>query len=81
MRSITLVSLSILLLSLFSCSGGGNDLERLGLKGPVKTVKELQCEATFENEQWVSSETCADYYRLINYDSEGNVMEKLRMNL
>lgn len=79
MKRFPLFTLLILLSLLFSCSGGNNDLDRSGIKGHVKSIKEIKCDPTYENEKWVASTKCAEGYRIINYDSEGNYLEIVNM--
>jgi hypothetical protein len=80
MRPISLVTLLVLLFSLFSCSGENTELDRLGLKGQVKSIKELQCDATYENDMWVASDNCSGGYRLINFDPQGYYVNILTMD-
>ena len=79
MKRFPLFTLLILLSLLFSCSGGNNDLDRSGIKGYVKSIKEIKCDPTYENEKWVASTKCAEGYRIVNYDSEGNYLEIVNM--
>ena len=58
MRHISLLTSLVLLSILFSCSGEINELDRTGLKGQVKSIKEVQCDATYENDMWVASNNC-----------------------
>lgn len=80
MKRILLLSLTVFLSLLFSCSGGHNDLDRSGLKGNVKSVKDKECDATYEGGKWVAGENCARGYRLTNFDPDGNFMSILTLN-
>ena len=71
MRPISLLTSLVLLSILFSCSGGNNELDRQGLKGQVKSIKEVQCDATYEDDMWVAADNCSGGYRVINFDPQG----------
>ena len=71
MKSLLSFPLLISLAFLVSCSGGPNDLGRNGLKGKVRTTMEFQCDATYENEQWVAGIDCENGYRAVEYDEDG----------
>ena len=71
MRPFVLLPTMALLTFLISCSDGNNELARMGLKGQVKSVKEQQCDPTYEDDMWVSSDNCTGGYRLLNFDPEG----------
>ncbi len=71
MRHISLLTSLVLLSILFSCSGEINELDRLGLKGQVKSIKEVQCDATYENDMWVASNNCSGGYQVINFNPQG----------
>ncbi|MCK5067218.1 MAG: hypothetical protein KAR16_07265 [Bacteroidales bacterium] len=74
------LSLPLILALLASCSGGSGDLARNGLKGSVKEVREFQCDPTYENELWVASSTCANGFRVVEYDAEGNYLRSLTLS-
>ncbi len=62
----------LVVISLLSaCSSGSNDLDRSGLKGKVKSVKELQFEPTYENDHWVAGKPSVYGSRMVNYDKDG----------
>lgn len=63
--------LLILLSILISCSSGSNDLDTSGIKGKVKSIKELQFEATYENEKWVAGNPSMYGGHIINYNEDG----------
>lgn len=65
---------------LVSCSGGGNELVRDGLKGSVKETREFQCNATYENDQWVAGADCANGFRVVQYDEDGNYIQSFNMS-
>ncbi len=71
MRPLSLFTLLVFFFILFSCSGETNELDRLGLKGQVKSIEEVQCDATYEDDRWVSSNNCTGGYRVINFNSQG----------
>lgn len=80
MKYIARLTLPLILSVLFSCSGGHNHLARTGLKGPVKSVKEVECKPTHEGDTWVASENCSRSYRQINYTEEGNYKDMLTLD-
>lgn len=65
------LSLLAIGLGLSSCSGKLSDLDRSGLNGDVKSIRNLQCEVTRDDGQWVAGENCARGYRLVEYSPEG----------
>jgi len=69
--------LILLLVILTSCSGRKTDLDKYGLKGKVKELKELQCDATYENEHWVASSNCEQGFRVMEFDAEGNYLRSM----
>lgn len=71
----SLVALLALLSVLSSCSSGSNDLDRSGIKGKVKSIKELQFEPTYENDRWVAGKASVYGGRLVNYDRDGLYVE------
>lgn len=80
MKSIYSLTLMLLLVFLVSCSEGSNDLDRKGLKGEVRTVREFQCNPTFEDEKWVASDDCDTGFRVVEYDSEGFYKQSFSMS-
>jgi len=80
MKSISRLSALFVLLVLASCSGEINDLERRGLKGKVKATNEFHCAATYVNKKWVASEECANVYRVVEYDEEGNYIQAISIS-
>ncbi len=81
MKSLLSFPVIILLIFLVSCSGGSNDLDRHGLKGKVMTTMEFQCDATYENEQWVAGIQCENGYRAVEYDTNGLYIKTFNMNI
>ena len=77
MRPVAIFTSLVLLFILFSCSGDNNELDRLGLKGAVKSITEVQCDATYEDDKWVASNNCMGGYRVINFDPQGNYIDIL----
>lgn len=73
--SKSIFPLLLLLSFLFSCSSESNDLDRSGIKGKVKSYKELQFEATYENDRWVAGEASMYGGRIVNFDPEGLYVE------
>ena len=55
---------------LMSCSAGKNDLSRLGLKGNIKEIREVQHEAVHRDEHWTPGKPLYNQ-RLIRYDRQG----------
>ena len=80
MKRIFLLGIPVLLVGLFSCSGGHTDLDRNALKGQVKSVKEIECEVTHENGKWVAGEHCSQNYRMTNFNPDGNFASILTLN-
>lgn len=72
-----LLPLFLLLFLMFSCSSGSNDLDRSGIKGKVKSVKELQFEATYENDHWVAGKPKMYGGSIVNYDQDGLYVESI----
>jgi hypothetical protein len=80
MKPYSSIPVVLSLAFLFSCSGGGNDLVRDGLKGKVKETREFQCNATYENEQWVAGVECDNGFRVVQYDADGNYIQSFGMS-
>lgn len=80
MKSVLIIPVMFILAFLVSCSGGSNDLDRNGLEGKVSSTSEFQCNATYVNEEWVASGECADGYRVMEYDKEGNFIQAYSMD-
>jgi len=80
MKQILLITLTVFFSFLFACSGGHKDLDRTGLKGPVKSVREVECNATHEDGKWVAGDKCSRAYRVTNYSQEGNFINILTLN-
>ena len=75
-----LLPLLLLLFLMFSCSSGSNDLASWGLKGKVKSFKELQFEATYENDHWVAGKPNRYGGRIVNFDQDGNYVERFAIS-
>jgi len=69
--------LILLLAILASCSGGKNDLDRYGLNGKVKEIRETQCDASYEDEHWFAGSDCEPGYRLMTFDEDGYYMHSM----
>lgn len=80
MRSVSSLLVMFLLALLVSCSGGSNDLDRNGLKGDVSATREFQCNATYENEEWIAGKECANGFRVVEYDTEGFYLQAYSMS-
>ncbi|MDF1575243.1 MAG: hypothetical protein P1P86_08655 [Bacteroidales bacterium] len=80
MKAVSSLSALFLAAILSSCAGNLNDLDRRGLKGKVKATNEFQCDATYENEKWVAGTDCANGYRVVEYDEEGNYIQAMSMS-
>lgn len=80
MKSLSSLFVMLVLAFLVSCSGGSNDLARNGIKGKVSSTREFQCNATYENENWVAGTECSDGFRVVEYDNEGNYIQAYSMN-
>ncbi len=66
------IPLSILMAA---CSGELNDLDRLELKGPVKSIIEKQFETTYVDGQWVAGEPLSPAFKKTLYDEDGNYVK------
>jgi hypothetical protein len=80
MKSVSSLLVLFLLALIVSCSGGSNDLERNGLKGNVRATREFQCNATYENEEWVAGIECANGFRVVEYDADGHYLQAFSMS-
>jgi len=80
MKRILILSLPALIVVLYSCSGGHSDLDRNALKGQVKSVKQMECEATHVDGKWVMGENCSRNYRVTNFNQDGNFSSILTLN-
>lgn len=80
MKSLPTLAVIFLLVLLASCSGGSNDLDRNGLKGNVKSTREFQCNATYENDTWVAGAECANGFRVVEYDADGLYIHAFSMS-
>lgn len=80
MKSLSSLIVMFLLALLVSCSGGSNDLDRNGLKGQVSATREFQCNATYENEEWVAGIECANGFRVVEYDMDGLYIHAFNMS-
>jgi hypothetical protein len=80
MKALPRLFLLLILAILVSCSGGSNDLKRYGLKGKVSSTTEFQCNATYENEEWVAGIDCANAYRVVEFDTEGLYIQSYTMS-
>lgn len=64
-----------LIIVLYSCSGDVPDLMNSGLKGPVKSFKEVRCDPTYSNDKWVAGKPLGNDYRVVHFDREGSFIE------
>jgi len=81
MKSLSGLFLMFLFVVLVSCSSGGsNDLDRNGLEGKVKSTREFQCNATYENKEWVAGIDCANGFRVKEYDENGMYIQAFSMS-
>jgi hypothetical protein len=80
MKSTLTLPVIFLLVSLVSCSGGLNDLDRGGLKGKVMSTKEFQCKPTYENSAWVAGTDCSQGFRVMEYDEKGFYIQAYSIN-
>lgn len=80
MKSFLSVPVLLLLALLVSCSGGNNDLAHNGLKGKVKETRDFQCNATYENEEWVPGIECENGFRVVQYDDSGKFIQAFNMS-
>ncbi len=76
----SILPLLLLISLLFSCSSEFNDLDRSGLKGKVKSIKEMQFESTHENDRWVAGKANMYGGRIINYDPDGLYVESFSIS-
>jgi len=77
---VSFLPLLLLFSFLVSCSSGSPDLNRSGLKGKVKSVKEMQFEATHENDHWVAGKPTIYGGRIVNYDQNGLYVESIAIS-
>jgi len=80
MKFVSNLLVIFLLAFLVSCSGGSNDLDRHGLKGKVRAIREFQCNATYENEKWVAGTECSNGFRVVEYDTDGYYIQAFSMS-
>jgi hypothetical protein len=74
-KSFALLFWSFIIL-LPSCSGGGySELKNSGLKGPVKSFREVRCDPTYSNGKWVAGKPLGNDYRVVHFDREGRFVE------
>jgi hypothetical protein len=58
-----------------ACSGGQNDLTKAGMKGKVKMIREVQCDATYQDNKWVAGKPLTGDQRVLIYDENGLFVE------
>lgn len=80
MKRNLLLGMPVFLVFLFSCSGGHSDLDRNALKGPVKSVKVVECAATHDGDKWVAAEDCSRTHRITNYTQGGQFINIMTLN-
>ena len=80
MRPFSLLTLLAFFFILFSCSGETNEWDRLNLRGQVKSIQEVQCDATYEDDMWVSSNNCSAGYQITNFNPQGQYVNILKFN-
>jgi len=79
MRS-THLPLLLLFSLLISCSSGSNDLSRSGIKGYVKSTKEQQFKATYQDDRWIAGDPSPMGVRVVNYDRDGLYVESFSLS-
>jgi len=80
MKSLSGLLVMFLLALMVSCSGESSDLDRNGLKGKIRATREFQCNATYENEEWVAGIDCANGFRVVEYDADGMYIHAFSMS-
>lgn len=80
MRPLSLLTLLVFFFILFSCSGEINEWDRLNLKGQVKSIEEVQCDATYEDDRWVSSNHCSAGRQVTNFNPQGHYISILTLD-
>jgi hypothetical protein len=80
MKPASVLFVIFLLVSLLSCSGGLNDLDRGGVKGKVMSTKEYQCRPTYENSKWIAGTDCSEGFRVMEYDEKGFYIHAFSIN-
>lgn len=80
MRPLSLLTLLAFFFILFSCSGETNEWDGLNLKGQVKSIEEVQCDATYEDDRWVPSTNCSAGYQVTNFNPQGQYINILAFN-
>jgi len=58
-----------------ACSGGNNDLTKAGLKGKIKSIREVQCDATYQGNKWIAGKPLTGDQRVLRYDPDGLFIE------
>jgi hypothetical protein len=73
--------LMAILVVMVSCSGAFNDLDKLGLKGNIKTIIEYQYGSTYQDDKWVADEENFFAQFVINYDREGKYVNMFNIGV
>ncbi len=63
-----------------SCSGDRPDLLNSGLKGPVKSFKEVRCDPTYSSGKWVAGKPLGNDFRVVHFDEEGYFLESFSID-
>jgi hypothetical protein len=77
-KSPAFLFLSIMIL-FSSCSGDSSELLNSGLKGSVKSFKEVRCDPTHTNGKWIAGKPLVNDYRVVHFDRDGLFQESFSL--
>lgn len=77
---MAILPLVVVPLLFISCSSGNNDLEKEGIKGRLKSYKELNFIPTYENDKWVAGDPSRFGGRILDYDRDGFFLGSYNIN-
>ena len=80
MFRIPALLLPVIFILATSCSGDRTDLINSGLKGPVKSFKEVRCDPTYSSGKWVAGKPLVNDFRVVHFDREGNFTESFSID-
>lgn len=81
MRKLLNFLILIALSFIVSCSGKLSDSGRSGVKGRVKSIKEIRCEPDRSDDRWVAGESLTNSSRTIYFDKKGNLITSYTLSL
>ena len=80
MSKLAALALWSFIILLSSCSGSTSELENSGLRGPVKSFKEVRCDPTHSNGKWVAGRPLGNDYRVVHFDRDGHFLESFSLD-